>query len=221
MSLPIDLPEDRSPQDFRLHLRARALAAREALPDTERRRLTAAVCANLTPLLARLAPRSLAFCWPYRGEADVTGLVADWLAEDERRVAALPVVPGPAAPLQFVRWRPGEALREGAFGIPIPEACVPASPDLVLVPLNAFDAQGFRIGYGGGYFDRTLAAANPAPCTVGVGFELGRVDSIRPAAHDRPLDWLVTEAGVFYCHQGGGRHLNAPGCGKNPGGACP
>ena len=70
-------------------------------------------------------------------------------------------------------------------------------PDLILLPLNGFDAAGYRLGYGGGYFDRTLAALLPRPLAIGVGFEINRLDSIRPESHDQRLDWIVTEAGAF------------------------
>lgn len=123
--------------------------------------------------------------------------VGRWLAADPARVAVLPVVQGPQAPLAFARWCPGAAMRDDAYGIAVPQVLEWVQPELVLVPLNAFDPQGFRIGYGGGYFDRTLASLDPPPQTVGVGFELGRVESIHPEPHDRALDWIVTEAGVF------------------------
>ena len=70
-------------------------------------------------------------------------------------------------------------------------------PQALLIPVNAFDVAGYRIGYGGGFFDRTLATTVPMPLSIGVGFELARVDSIRPEAYDMPLDAMVTEAGVF------------------------
>ena len=88
-------------------------------------------------------------------------------------------------------------MRADAFGIPVPAEFQPLTPEVVLVPVNAFDAAGYRLGYGSGFFDRTLAALRPAPCAIGVGFELGRVGSIQPAAHDQPLDWIVTERGTF------------------------
>jgi 5,10-methenyltetrahydrofolate synthetase len=69
-------------------------------------------------------------------------------------------------------------------------------PDVALVPLNAFDARGYRLGYGGGYFDRTLAVMRMV--TVGVGFELGRENNVLPQAHDHAMHWLVTEAGIFH-----------------------
>jgi 5,10-methenyltetrahydrofolate synthetase len=68
---------------------------------------------------------------------------------------------------------------------------------MILLPLNGFDPAGYRLGYGGGYFDRTLAALSPRPLTIGIGFELNRIASIRPQAHDLALDWIVTENGVF------------------------
>lgn len=80
-------------------------------------------------------------------------------------------------------------------GIPIPAGDGSLHPEVVLLPLVAFDADGYRIGYGGGYFDRTLAAMSPRPLAIGVGFELARVDSTGPQAHDIRLDVIVTEAG--------------------------
>jgi len=81
------------------------------------------------------------------------------------------------------------------YGIPFPAHGEEVAPEVALVPLNAFDARGYRLGYGGGYFDRTLAAIQMV--AVGVGFELGRENDVLPQAHDRAMHWLVTEAGVF------------------------
>jgi 5,10-methenyltetrahydrofolate synthetase len=81
-------------------------------------------------------------------------------------------------------------------GIPVPAAGEFVTPNIVLLPLVAFDTQGFRLGYGGGYFDRTLAALVPRPFSIGVGFELAHVADIRPQAHDLRLDAMVTETGV-------------------------
>lgn len=82
--------------------------------------------------------------------------------------------------------------------IPIPADGAVLVPDVVLLPLVAFDRRGFRLGYGGGYFDRTLAAIVPRPFTVGIGFEIARVDTIQPQQHDIPLDAVVTEAGAEF-----------------------
>jgi 5-formyltetrahydrofolate cyclo-ligase len=74
-------------------------------------------------------------------------------------------------------------------------------PTALLIPLVGFDGQGHRLGYGGGFFDRTLAAWKPRPLAIGVGFELGRLATITPAPHDQPMDLIITEAGVFENHQ--------------------
>jgi len=110
---------------------------------------------------------------------------------------ALPVVVAEGQPLAFREWTPETPLAPDRYGIPTPTAGEWLTPDLILLPLNGFDAAGFRLGYGGGYFDRTLAALAPRPLAVGVGFEINRVDSIRPEAHDQRLDWIVTENGAF------------------------
>ena len=147
-------------------------------------------------------PRICAFCWPIKREPDIRAAVQDWMAEGA--IAALPVVVAEAQPLAFRVWALDSCLEADRYGIPTPVDGDFVHPDLILLPLNGFDSQGFRLGYGGGYFDRTLAALSPRPLTIGVGFEINRLDSIRPESHDLPLDWIVTEAGAFNC-AGSGR----------------
>jgi 5,10-methenyltetrahydrofolate synthetase len=186
-----------SADDIRNHralMRARALSARAAAPAVKYTAWEAAIETHLDRLIAQLAPRTLAFCWPYRAEPDLRAWVAAWLNGDTNRVAALPVVVEQNAPLAFCCWRPGVELARDRYGILYPASGEMIVPELVLVPLNAFDARGYRLGYGSGYFDRTLAVIRPI--TIGVGFELGREVDILPQAHDQPLDWLVTEAGA-------------------------
>lgn len=172
-----------------------AIGAREALTATAHAALNARVEAQLAGLLETLAPAVVAFCWPFRGEPDLRRLMGRWRHADAARTVALPVVVGRGQPLVFRPWWPGMALAADRHGIAHPPDGDAVTPDIVLVPLNAFDALGYRLGYGGGYFDRTLASL-PA-VAVGVGFELGRVASVHPQAHDRPMRWIVTEAGVF------------------------
>lgn len=174
--------------------RARLIALRLAMPEAERRRADAAIEAALTELVARLRPQNLAFCWPYQGEFDARPLMRR--LHEQGLGLALPVVADTDQPLEFHRWRPDCVMAAGRYGIAIPRERYPVVPDVILLPVNGFDAAGFRLGYGGGYFDRTLAALQPAPVSVGVGYELGRLASIRPEAHDARLDWLVTEAGI-------------------------
>jgi 5,10-methenyltetrahydrofolate synthetase len=175
--------------------RARLLAAREALDaDTReawRQRIDEAIeCAF--PWLARAI---FAFCWPIRGEYDARALAMRLLARGAR--AALPVVLAPGAPLEFREWHPGVAMAQGPLGIAYPVGTVRLAPEALLVPVNGWDRAGYRLGYGGGYFDRTLARLAPRPVAIGVGYELARIDTIHPQPHDVPLDWLVTERGVY------------------------
>jgi len=190
-------PPPAGAEALRRRLRAQAVAAREALAAGLRAELTARIERHLDGVVARFAPDSLAYCWPYRAEPDLRGWVGRWLAADARRRASLPVVLDKATPLTFRRWTPDCAMVPDHHGIPVPAEGEVLEPAVLLVPLNAFDAAGYRLGYGGGYFDRTLAQRKVM--AIGVGFELGRADTVFPQAHDLPMDWLVTEAGAFPC----------------------
>lgn len=180
----------------RASLRREKIAARAALTPAEHARLNRLVEGHLASELAPHCPGVLAFCWPIRNEFDARPLAASLLAAGWR--AAMPTVVERNAPMVFRPWTPEGAMTQDPYGIPVPDStAIAPPPDVVLLPLVAFDGQGFRLGYGGGYFDRTLAALVPRPLTLGVGFELARVADIHPEAHDIPLDRIVTEAGVL------------------------
>ena len=178
---------------WRRGLRREMVARRAALSASEHDALSARIVAHA--LAALLAPVVAAFCWPIKHEPDVRGLLTAWARAGVR--TALPVVVAEGQPLAFREWTPETPLAPDRYGIPTPTTGEWLTPDLILLPLNGFDAAGYRLGYGGGYFDRTLAALAPRPLAVGVGFEINRVDSIRPEAHDQRLDWIVTENGAF------------------------
>ena len=156
----------------------------------------AARSAQIVEHLIRLLtpPAIVGFCWPIKHEPDVRKVLEHWAKSGT--VAALPVVIAEATPLAFRQWNSATRLAEDRYGIPTPIEGEFVTPDLLLMPLNGFDAAGYRLGYGGGYFDRTLAALSPHPLAVGVGFEINRLDSIRPEIHDQRLDWIVTEQGA-------------------------
>jgi len=178
-------------------LRREKIAAREALPAAEHRRLSSSIEAHLNGLLQSCRPRRLGFCWPIRNEFDCRPLVSRLIASGVQ--ACLPRVMAPDTALTFCAWQPDSKMLIDHYGIHYPASCALLTPDVLLMPLNAFDAAGYRLGYGGGYFDRTLAAfaaLSLQPMTIGVGFELARVPSIFPGAHDLPVDAVVTEAGV-------------------------
>ena len=174
-------------------LRQEMAARRAALSDGEHAALSARIVAHALAVLP--PPEVAAFCWPIKNEPDVRALLARW-AEDGVRTA-LPVVVVEDAPLRFREWTPDAPLTADFYGIPTPTTGDWLTPDLILLPLNGFDGAGYRLGYGGGYFDRTLAALAPRPLAVGVGFEINRVTSIRPEPHDQRLDWIITENGAF------------------------
>lgn len=178
---------------WRKALRREMVAQRSLLSAAEHQRLSASIVECLQSTF--VMPESFAFCWPIKHEPDVRGIVEVWQKAGAR--AALPVVVAEDTPLRFRSWTSGSRLAEDRYGIPTPVDGEWLVPALILLPLNGFDPAGYRLGYGGGYFDRTLASMSPRPLTVGVGFEINRVDSIRPEHHDQRLDWIVTEACAF------------------------
>jgi len=177
---------------WRRATRARLLERRLALLPETRAIWQAAVERNLAASLAGAAPATIAGYWPIRGEPDPRPLLLG-LANAGWRLA-LPVLTGPGRPMRFRAWSEDAAMTEGRYGIPVPDGTEEVAPGLVLLPLVGFDTARFRLGYGGGYYDRTLAALSPRPRTVGVGFELSRLETVHPQPHDIPLDAIVTEA---------------------------
>jgi 5-formyltetrahydrofolate cyclo-ligase len=171
--------------------RSRLIAVRLAIDPELRRQGTAGIERRLAALLETLPGRMLGAYWPVRGEADLRPL-AERLIERGWRFA-LPAVTGPDGPLDYRRWRPGAAMAVGAFDIPVPDAGEIVRPDIILAPLVGFDAAFYRLGYGRGYFDRTLAALAPRPVAIGIGFEAALLATVFPQPHDIPMDVIVTE----------------------------
>jgi 5-formyltetrahydrofolate cyclo-ligase len=135
--------------------------------------------------------------WPIRDEADPRGLMRAFAAKGH--VLALPRVAERAAPLVFHRWSPGDATLIDMFGLTEPLASADVvAPSLLLVPLLAFDAAGYRLGYGGGYYDRTLAGlrADRDVLAVGVAYAGQEVAAVPHQDYDQRLDMIVTENGV-------------------------
>ncbi len=183
--------------------RARLIAEREALPLARRQAARGQVWAFLSTELPALlaAGRTVAFYWPFRGEIDLVGLVSELTRTGIG--AALPVIAEKKRPLAFRRWELGMEMRPGVWGIPAPTG-EPVTPDCLLVPLVGFDDAGHRLGYGGGYYDRTLAAASPRPLAIGVGYAFQRLPTLHPQPHDRPMDAIATEEGLVWHRRPGG-----------------
>lgn len=179
--------------------RERLRAERRAMGVAARRAAGEALGEHLRHLLASryggAAGRVLSAYWPIRGEPDMRPLMAELHAAGV--TIALPVVEVRAAPLAFRRWTPETRMVRGVWDIPVPPQEAGAlRPDIMLSPLLGWDGNGYRLGNGGGYFDRTLAALSPRPATIGVGFQGARLVSIHPLPHDVPLDLILTDAGV-------------------------
>jgi 5,10-methenyltetrahydrofolate synthetase len=168
--------------------RARLLSWRQGLSAAYRAAQTAAMCAALDRLIPDNA--IVGAYWPIRAEPDLR----DWLrsrAAQGLRIA-LPVALAVGQPLIYRQWHPGAHMARGLWQIPYPDETPEVAPDIVLAPVVGFDAAGYRLGYGGGFFDRTLAAAKPRPRAIGLGYPGAAIDTIHPQPHDIPMDSIVT-----------------------------
>jgi 5-formyltetrahydrofolate cyclo-ligase len=174
--------------------RARLIAARLAMPAGAHRAASAAIARLLSAHFMPANPGIVGCYWPFRREFNCLPVM--------RRIVslggevALPVVIRPRHPLEFRRWSPQSEMAAGVWDIPHPADGPSVHPTTLLVPLVGFDEGGYRLGYGGGFYDRTLAASPDRPETWGVGFELGRLETIHPQDHDVPMDHIVTEAAI-------------------------
>ena len=144
--------------------RARLIAARETLDAATLEHLRQRIDAHLERSFPGLAAARLAFCWPIRGEYDARPLMGR--LRDRGALTALPVVIGPGQPLVFREWHPGVTLAAGLLGIPYPLHSDPIAPTAALLPMNGWDDAGHRLGYGGGFVDRTLASLTRRPVAI-------------------------------------------------------
>src|SRR5688500_8517234 len=175
--------------------RARLIAARVALApsvlDSWRRRMDVTLERSF-PGLARCR---LAFCWPIKGEYDARHLART--LRSRGALTALPVVVAPKSPLIFREWHPGIDLAKGALDIAYPVSSQEMTPDAVLLPRNGWDAQGYRLGHGARFSARSLASLPKTPLPIGVSYDIAKMPSIHAQAWDLPMDYVVTERGVY------------------------
>jgi 5-formyltetrahydrofolate cyclo-ligase len=178
-------------QSFRKAKRSELLARRDALTVHDRRRYAESLTAHLRVALELDAYRVLGFYWPIRGELDLRSIARRHL--EGGGIVALPVIVAKNAPVEFWQWELETELQRGFWNIPVPAVRRPVAPDALLVPLVGYDAGGYRLGYGGGYYDRTLALANPRPFCIGVGYDAAAIETIHPRPHDIAMHMIVTE----------------------------
>ncbi|WP_427914679.1 5-formyltetrahydrofolate cyclo-ligase [Ramlibacter sp. MMS24-I3-19] len=192
----MDKPEDKTA------LRKRLVEQRLGLPDRLQR-------ADLLQRVMRIwlvgrPDVSIGAYWPIKGEFDPLPALHRWkedgelLDEPQLRRIGLPVVDKLHKTLRFHAWFPGCPMEEDAYGIPKPKDTEVIVPTLLFVPCVGYGPGGYRLGYGGGFYDRTLAKLEPRPYTVGLGFTCGFVPELEPEAHDFPLDAILNDNGVVW-----------------------
>jgi 5-formyltetrahydrofolate cyclo-ligase len=175
-------------------LRSAMLAWRSGLEEAERRAAADGLLAMLRRERPIATPAVVSGFWPIKEEIDIRALLIE--LSNEGCQLALPVVQGKGLPLIFRAWRPGDPLEAGVFGTLQPSAKREVmEPDALIVPLLACDEEGWRLGYGGGFYDRTLAGlrARKTVTAVGVGFNDQLVPEVPHGPSDQRLDWLLTD----------------------------
>ncbi|MER9924637.1 5-formyltetrahydrofolate cyclo-ligase [Mesorhizobium sp. M0048] len=172
--------------------RERLIASRLAVSANTRAAMSQRIAEGLDAMIGDIAGRVVSLYWPFRGEPDLRPWMETVNARGGR--TALPVVVEKDRPLVFRAYTHGDRLEKGVWNIPIPADGYPVLPDIVISPIVGIDPEQFRLGYGGGFFDRTLAAMPFKPLVIGVGYELQRIVTIYPQPHDIPMDRVVTEA---------------------------
>jgi 5-formyltetrahydrofolate cyclo-ligase len=198
MTFPDDLKAWRKAQ------RAELIARRVDIPAQQRTDADERITAALIDAFAPPPESVVGFCWPFKNEFDSRFAVRVW--RDAGALAALPEVTAPRTPLTFRLWKPGVPMRAGVYDIPVPDGTPVVLPDIAIVPMNGFDERGYRLGYGGGFFDRTLAACERRVIAIGVAYETLRLATIYPQDYDIPMDFVVTETAIY---AGGGEPLEA------------
>ena len=191
---------DRSEQ--KRALRKQLVAQRLAMPDRMQR------CELLQRVvriwLVNRPDTVIGAYWPIKGEFDPLPALHRWkedgelLDEPQPRRIGLPVVDKLHKTLKFHAWFPGCPMEEDAYGIPKPKDTEVIVPSLLFVPCVGYGTGGFRLGYGGGFYDRALATLQPKPYTVGLGFTNGFVEELEPEPHDVPLDTILNDNGVVW-----------------------
>ncbi|MCK6424516.1 MAG: 5-formyltetrahydrofolate cyclo-ligase [Burkholderiaceae bacterium] len=194
MTIPgFKLPEP--PRD-KLTLRRQLQAERLAMSDRHQRSVHLQEVLRVW-LLSR-PERTIGAFWAIKGEFDALPALYRWSEAQAQRRIGLPVMDRQTKQLRFHVWYPGCPMEEDAFGILKPKDTEEFHPELLLAPCVGFGPKGVRLGYGGGFYDRTLATLRPRPYTAGIGYGHGYIPWLEAEAHDVPLDAMLTEDGVFW-----------------------
>ena len=180
-------------QKWREKQRRKLLACREAVAENDRLCWSMAITTFLERGFPILSKNTVGFYWPHRGEYDPRPAMEIIL--ERGATIALPEVENKL--LRFRKWWKEAPMETGAYNIPVPDNTELVVVNVIIVPMLGFDEQGYRLGYGGGYYDRTLSSINPRPLVIGAAFEILRLEDIHHRPHDIPADFIVTEAGIY------------------------
>ncbi|MBN9071309.1 MAG: 5-formyltetrahydrofolate cyclo-ligase [Rhizobiales bacterium] len=171
--------------------RQRLLDQRLALSVEERQARSGRIASMLDLTIGKFSGRVIGTYWPFRGEPDLRNWGIRVIERGGR--LALPVVIQKGWPLEYRIWTPGDPLERGVWNILVPSRGPAVQPDVVIAPVVGFDEASYRLGYGGGFFDRTLAIMPRKPLKIGIGYAESRIPTIYPQAHDIPMDVIVTD----------------------------
>lgn len=154
-----------------------------------------AIGERLSAVLQEFRPAIVGAYWPIRREFNPLPLLQQLIDSGTR--VALPSILQQNAPLEFRLWRPGARLAVGVYDIPYPAEGEAVTPDTLIIPLVGYDLAGYRLGYGGGYYDRTVPTLSPYPRLIGLGFTGAQLQTIYPQAYDIRMDRIVTDAATL------------------------
>lgn len=180
---------------WRKEIRTKLLAMRQRIPSPQRASLSEHIAVHLLKRIESADARIVSAYWPIRGEPELRPLL-ETLAKRGIRTA-LPVATALGRPLVFREWKSGDRLERGLWKIPFPADGAVVVPDVVISPVVGFDPSRYRLGYGGGFFDRTLAAMTTDPLVLGVGYSMAAISTIHPQSHDIAMSAIITEHGLF------------------------
>ena len=176
--------------------RERLIHLRLDIPAETRAEFAGRIAAGIDEVIGKVEGLMVSFYWPFRGEPDLRPWAARVVANGG--MTALPVIVDHGQPLIFRAWKLGDKLQPGIWNIPAPAEGDDVVPDVVIVPLVGWDRNFYRLGHGGGFFDRTLAALSAAkPRAIGIGYSATELETIHPQPHDIPMQAIVTEKGVL------------------------
>ena len=186
-------------QNWRKQQRAELIAQRMQISSSDRILWNQAITHFLIQGFPILQQHIVGFYSAYKGEYDPMPVMEHLNVCGT--ILALPEVIEPGQPLIYRKWWPKVSIKKDRYGLSVPCNTEVVLISAVMIPMVGFDDQGYRLGYGSGYFDRTLAAMPTHPLTIGIAFEQQRIATTYPQSHDIPMDFIVTERSIYALNQ--------------------